>query len=102
MCWKSCIPTRGTWIYDRAGWCPGQASDVNEFDITSLVTPGQQHTFDYGLNNATGSSNYWVSSQLISYGTPNFNLDARITDILSPTNKVVNSRKTQYVQNLRL
>ena len=96
--WTECAgnpvyPQGGTWIYDRAGWCPGQASDVNEFDITSLVTPGQQHTFDYGLNNATGSSNYWVSSQLISYGTPNFNLDARITDILSPTNKVVNSRK---------
>ena len=95
--WTSCgsnpiYPQGGTWIYDRAGWCPGQASDLREDDITSLVIPGQTHNIDYGVMSASGSSNYWVSSQLVSYKGANHDLDASIIDIISPTNKVKYSR----------
>ena len=95
--WTECAanpiyPQGGTWIYDRAGWCPGQASDLREDDITTLVTPGQIHNIDYGVTNASGNSNYWVSSQLVSYKAPNHNLDASVIDIISPTNKVKFSR----------
>ena len=95
--WTECgsnpiYPQGGTWIYDRAGWCPGQASDIREDDITSLVTPGQIHSVDYGVASASGTSNYWVSSQLVSYKAPNHNLDASVVDIISPTNKVKFSR----------
>jgi hypothetical protein len=91
--WTDCgenpiFPQGGTWIYDRAGWCPGQASDLQEDDITNFVTAGQTHTFDYGINSASGDSRYWVSSQLVSYDEANFTLDAAIVDILSPTDKV--------------
>ena len=90
--WKECsenpiFPQGGTWIYDRAGWCPGMATDLQEVDI-SYLSAGQSHLFDYNINGGSGTSNYWVSSQLVSYGTPNFTLDAAIMDILSPTNKV--------------
>tara|TARA_B110000196_G_scaffold108790_1_gene94286 strand:- start:63 stop:2114 length:2052 start_codon:yes stop_codon:yes gene_type:complete len=96
--WKECsenpiFPQGGTWIHDRAGWCPGMASDMREDMITSFVTPGSVHSVDYGVTTAAGSSNYWVSSQLISYGDPNFTLDAAVIDILSPTNKVNYERK---------
>ena len=95
--WTSCgnnpiYPQGGTWIYDRAGWCPGQASDIREDDITSLVNPGQTHNIDYGVISASGSSNYWVSSQLVSYKGANHDLDASIIDIISPTDKVLYSR----------
>ena len=95
--WTECggnpiYPQGGTWIYDRAGWCPGQASDLREDDITSLVTPGQTHNIDYGVTNASGTSNYWVSSQLVSYKAPNHNIDASVIDIISPTDKVKYSR----------
>ena len=95
--WTECAenpiyPQGGTWIYDRAGWCPGQASDVREDDITQLVTPGQIHNIDYGVSSAAGNSNYWVSSQLVSYGDPNHSLDASIIDILSPTNQILHVR----------
>jgi hypothetical protein len=95
--WTECggnpiYPQGGTWIYDRAGWCPGQASDLREDDITSLVTAGQTHNIDYGVTNASGTSNYWVSSQLVSYKAPNHNLDASVVDIISPTDKVKYSR----------
>ena len=96
--WTECsenpvYPQGGTWLADRAGWCPGQASDVRELDITDIVTPGQNHTIDYGVTTASGTSNYWVSSQLISYGPPNHNLDASVTNIISPSDNVLYSRK---------
>ena len=95
--WTECAdnpvyPQGGTWIYDRAGWCPGKASDLREDDITQLVTPGQTHNIDYGVSSATGTSNYWVSSQLVSYSTPNHTLDAAIIDVLSPTNQILHIR----------
>ena len=42
--WKECAlnpvyPQGGTWIYDRAGWCPGMATDVKESDITPYNYP---------------------------------------------------------------
>jgi len=91
--WTECAenpvyPQGGTWIYDRAGWCPGEPSDVKEEDITSLVNPGQIHNIDYGITTASGSSNYWVSNQLVSYSDPNFSLDASVTDVISPSKKV--------------
>ncbi len=95
--WKDCdenpvYPQGGTWIYDRAGWCPGMPSDLAEFDITNFVTPGQASTIDYGISFASGASNYIVNNQLVSYGDINFNLDAAIMDISAPTNRVEYAR----------
>ena len=70
-----------------------QASDLRELDVTSVVNPGQNHSFDYGVVNASGSSNYWVSSQLVSYGDINHTLDASVSEILSPTNHPTQIRK---------
>lgn len=99
--WKKCAenpvyPQGGTWIYDRAGWCPGMATDVQEFDISSYVTPGASAQIDYGLDTAWGSSNYWVSNQLVSYGPANFTLDAAVVEIKSPTNKVEYARTNPF------
>ncbi len=91
--WKECAenpiyPQGGTWIYDRAGWCPGMPTDVNEMDITSHVTAGQLVEIDYGVSSASGTSDYIVNNQLVTYGDPNFTLDAAVVDIISPTNYV--------------
>ena len=95
--WKKCAenpvyPQGGTWIYDRAGWCPGMATDTKEMDITPFVTPGSTAMIDYGLNTASGSSNYWVSNQLVNYGAPNFTLDAAVIDVKHPSTKVEYAR----------
>jgi hypothetical protein len=102
--WKKCgenpvYPQGGTWIYDRAGWCPGMATDVKEMDITSFGTPGSVVNIDYGLNTASGSSNYWVSNQLVNYGNPNFALDASIIDVKNPSNKVEYARTNSICSN---
>ena len=102
--WTECAdnpvyPQGGTWIYDRAGWCPGKPTDLEENDITSLVTSGQIHNLDYSILGGTGTSKYWVSSQLVSYGSPNFTLDAAIVEVLSPTDKVLYSRTNPICSN---
>jgi len=91
--WSECaenpiFPQGGTWIYDRAGWCPGAPSDVAEYDITNLVGSADTVQVDYGVSAASGDSRYIVNNQLVSYGAPNFNLDARITEVISPTNHI--------------
>jgi hypothetical protein len=91
--WSECaenpvFPQGGTWIYDRAGWCPGAPSDIAEYDITSLIGTSDTVQIDYGVSAASGDSRYIVNNQLVSYGAPNFNLDARITEVISPTNHI--------------
>ncbi len=89
--WKNCgqnpvYPQGGTWTFARAGWCPGMATDVNEFDITDQITPGQTATIDYGVNGTTmAEANYLVSQQLVTYGPNNYNLDVDLEEILRPT-----------------
>lgn len=94
--WKECAnnpiyPQGGTWVYDRAGWCPGSPSDLREFEIMPLVT-NNTFSVDYGINTAAGDSRYIVNTQLVKYGAMNFSRDAAIIDILSPTTKVEYTR----------
>ncbi|HSF87825.1 MAG TPA: LamG-like jellyroll fold domain-containing protein, partial [Saprospiraceae bacterium] len=90
--WKSCsrnpiYPQGGTWIFDRAGWCPGMATDVHEFSLDGFVEPSETVEFDYGINGpAMGSANYLVNNLLVTYGAYNFNLDASIEAIVRPNN----------------
>ncbi len=89
LLWNECstipiYPQGGTWIYDRAGWCPGNPSNIHDFDITAYVTPGQTTSIDYDITYASGTSNYLVNNQLMTYGQPNFNLDAAVVRILKP------------------
>lgn len=92
-------PQGGTWIYERAGWCPGMETNIQHSDITSLVTPGQTANIDYGLYTASGSSNYIVNNQLVSYGDPNFALDANVIDVVSPTNKIEHGKFNSICDN---
>jgi hypothetical protein len=96
--WKDCgenpvYPQGGTWIYDRAGWCPGMPTDLQNFDITNYVTAGDTALIDYGVTTASGTSNYIVSNKLITYGEYNHNLDAAIVDVVAPSNRVEYARE---------
>ncbi len=102
--WKPCasnpvFPQGGTWIYDRAGWCPGMATDTKELNLNTYVSAGQTVTMDYGIDTATGSSNYWVSNQLVSYGGANFTTDAAIVDVKNPSKKIEYARTNSICKN---
>lgn len=92
--WKECAdlptyPQGGTWLYDRAGWCPGVPTDVEEYPLDAYVTPGQTVTIDYGIDPVSNmsTSNYLVAQQLVSYGPKNFSLDAAVETVKRPTNR---------------
>ncbi len=90
--WTECsenpiYPQGGTWLNDRAGWCPGAPSDLNLFDISSYIAPGSTVKVDYGLSAATGDSRYIVNHQLVTYGDYNFGKDAAVEYIIKPSNK---------------
>ncbi|MEA3494878.1 MAG: LamG-like jellyroll fold domain-containing protein [Bacteroidota bacterium] len=97
--WKECAenpvyPQGGTWIYDRAGWCPGSFAKTFNWDISHLVNPGETASIDYGMQayKSGESGNYWVTVQLISYDEPNFNLDASIVEVISPNKNELYNR----------
>ena len=84
-------PQGGTWIYDRAGWCPGDLVDTRTFELTPLLTPGEPFDVDYDIQ-WDPDGNYRMEGQIIAYGPPNMQADAEIADILSPTDFKLRSR----------
>ncbi len=95
--WKECAqnpvyPQGGTWVYDRAGWCPGMASDQKIHDFTGIMQTDVPALIDYGINSVSGNSRYIVSSQAVKYGAPNHGLDVALHDILYPTKYVEHAR----------
>lgn len=83
-------PQGGTWIYDRANWCPGEFIHTNVHKLTG-VTAGSPYTvdIDFGFQNytTTGSyGSYTNSAAAVYYGTMNHSLDASLEDIIAPTN----------------
>lgn len=102
--WTECAdnpvyPQGGTWVYDRAGWCPGAPSDLREFEIMPMVGSANTFTVDYGLNTAAGDSRYIVNTQLVKYGQPSFSRDASIEEIIAPSPAAVHFRKNPVCAN---
>ncbi|OQY30306.1 MAG: hypothetical protein B6244_00145 [Candidatus Cloacimonetes bacterium 4572_55] len=44
-----CSPQGGTWLYPRAGWCPGDRVIPWSLDATNYATPGQTAVIDYDI-----------------------------------------------------
>ncbi|MCX6245725.1 MAG: peptide-N-glycosidase F-related protein [Bacteroidetes bacterium] len=93
--WRLCginplYPQGGTWLYDRAAWCPGAEVATKDFELSSFIVPGDSLTIDYDLQsgytwNGQGSWPYYqIESQLITYSQPNFSLDAAMEEVLAP------------------
>ncbi|MEN8194636.1 MAG: peptide-N-glycosidase F-related protein, partial [Bacteroidota bacterium] len=109
--WKDCgfnpiYPQGGTWQFDRAGWCPGTAVDEYNFELTPIVFPGDTVTIDYSIemyrDNGEKDGNFRMSHQLFSYGSPNFNNDASIVDIVAPSSKDEYRRLNPVCANPRI
>lgn len=84
-------PQGGTWIYDRAAWCPGDKVSQQEFELTDFVTPGEAFDVEYDVT-YDPYGNYRMEGQIISYGSPNMDHDVELMDILAPNNRKVLSR----------
>lgn len=106
--WKDCgfnpiYPQGGTWPFDRAGWCPGTKVDEYDFELTKQYFPGDSLKINYEIEhykeNGEKKGEFVMSHQLFSYGSPNFDLDARIEDILIPSNKDAYKRMNPTCEN---
>lgn len=54
---NTCSPQSGTYLYSRAGWCPGQDVQPWEWDMIGLFTPGEQLNLGYVLADYTNLLN---------------------------------------------
>ncbi|MDX2001045.1 MAG: LamG-like jellyroll fold domain-containing protein [Chitinophagales bacterium] len=95
--WKDCghiplFPQGGTWLIDRAAWCPGEPVNTYDHEITPYILQGAtQVQLDYDAE-SDPFGNYVFHAQFISYDEPNFVLDAAVTDIIKPTDQQIYGR----------
>ena len=97
--WKKCgenplYPQAGTWVYDRADWCPGDLMQPDLFDLP--VKPGSQHTVDVNMEEYTStnpSADAYITAYLIQYKKPTAKHDVAITDIIRPSLKDAHRRQ---------
>jgi hypothetical protein len=96
-------PQGGTWIFQRANWCPGAEVTTFDWDISPLITPGDSAELDLDLEYYAGSTSGWANyvteTQLITYGPPNYSLDAEVYDIISPSNNQMYKRRNPVCNN---
>lgn len=92
-CGKNDIyPQTGTWVYERANWCPGNVVSPIVHDISSHTSAGSTFSVDIDMepytapNQSNAQAGFGVTSQLISYSAPNHSLDVSLEDIIAPTN----------------
>ncbi|MCH4552961.1 peptide-N-glycosidase F-related protein [Aestuariibaculum lutulentum] len=88
--WKECsdnplYPQGGTWIYDRADWCPG---DLQLPDIIDMPLTKSSHVLDLNMMpfsaNNINQPKEQITSYFFQYKTPNHTNDVEIEDIIAP------------------
>jgi hypothetical protein len=94
----------GTWIYDRANWCPGEKGVIREHEITPMITSGNNITIDMDLDaytntNTSQNPNYIMAAQLITFGNVNFTNDASMEEIISPNKDFYYNRLNPICSN---
>jgi hypothetical protein len=77
----------GTWLYDRANWCPGDLVHSYMHNLSSSASPGDSIDIDVDMQDGQPGdyTGYNFESQLISYKSPSFTNDATLEDIVSPS-----------------
>ena len=90
-------PQGGTWIYDRANWCPGTRAESYDHEITNYITSGDSTEIDIDFQaynwSGTQTPSYIVECQLFQYEDANFVNSAEVLDIIKPSIKDEHSRK---------
>lgn len=95
-------PQGGTWVYDRAGWCPGSKGDIHEFEWTSF-NAGASNIIDFDMQNYSWTGNqapsYTVDGHVVFYGANNFTNDASLIDVIAPSQHEEHVRQNAFCGN---
>ena len=84
-------PQPGTWLYNRANWCPGAKALPHDHEITPYIhktkTDTIRLTFDnYEYKGGAGfAPNYMFDAQLFSYGAITNKIDITMDEIIAPS-----------------
>lgn len=84
-------PQGGTWIYDRAAWCPGAPVATQRFELTPFVSAEENFNVEYDITHDP-YGNYRMEGQIISYSSPNMSHDVELMDIIAPNDRKTLSR----------
>lgn len=90
-------PQAGTWLYDRANWCPGDRVNQHLHDLSAYVPNADSIDVDieaYTYTRPAGESpaSYNMSVQLFHLGDFNNKLDVAISDIVKPSSEDEHAR----------
>lgn len=93
-------PQGGTWLYDRANWCPGSKAIRYEHDLTPAILndtiPGFDidiERYEYTVPAGEVPANYNISAVLIHHEGYNFDHNAALTDIIKPSTDIRHARQ---------
>lgn len=100
-------PQTGTWLYERANWCPGAIVKPIYHDLSAITTPANTFSVDidmepYAVANQSNLGGFGVVSQLIAYSAPNYSLDIAIEDIIAPTDDAQYFRSNNVCSNPKI
>lgn len=102
-CGSNPLPAQaGTWLYDRAGWCPGAFSDPDVYDLSLSpnTTPELNIDMETFINNdASQNPNYVIQAYLFQYGDIQFQTDASIEQIARPSTEFEFNRLNPICSN---
>ncbi len=80
-------PQSGTWLYERANWCPGALVRPNIHQLPGVVGG---NNFNVEINfqpyTSNGGGSYTTEAQVFYYGALNKTVDASLDDIVAPSN----------------
>ncbi|MFI5141250.1 MAG: peptide-N-glycosidase F-related protein [Bacteroidia bacterium] len=112
--WRTCgdnalYPQAGSWIYDRANWCPGSIVQP-DFVLSTTLTPGNKHSFEFVMpaytggmaSNGNGFAYEAIDAQLFQYKGINRSIDASIEEVYQPSNMPEYSRRNPACDNPRI
>ncbi|MGN6494607.1 MAG: peptide-N-glycosidase F-related protein [Agriterribacter sp.] len=96
--WRECgdnplYPQAGTWIIDRAYWCPGYLQHPDKFELP--LTNGKAHVIDINMQpyvTQNPSANEVIAAYLVQYKKAASQHDAAIEDVIVPTDKQLHLR----------
>ncbi len=78
---NTCSPQSGTYLYSRAGWCPGQDVQPWEFNLEGLFTPGSDIDLDFVLADYINYLNTGYNGS--SHTEPHFRIQAYLVQYAS-------------------
>jgi len=100
-------PQSGTWLLERANWCPGDLI-YPRYNVLSGLTPGSSYNVDIkfdsyiGAASSSGWGSYTTEASIIYYKGMNKTLDASIDDIIAPTSDQNHFRENPSLGNPRI